>query len=329
MVMTRSYEEIAALFAPQFAGITNLAMATKQPLLAHYTSLDVLEKIIKHDEVWFSNPLFMNDFQEMRFGILEGLSIFQRYSSEPAFTTACGSIERARLMRHYFDYYFTDFDTNHAFDVYVFCLSEHDPANKDGLLSMWRGYGGNGNGVALVFKTDFVTLNPASPLLLAQVAYVSEDERRGWMTSRLEECMKVLAEHAKDVPDDKLHIVAHQMFDLMKVYSLTSKHPGFGEEQEWRIIYLPDRDRSKILADRFHYLVGKNGIQPKLRFKIEPLPIDPRGTWTFESILDQIILGPSLSSQLALKAVCRMLDVNKKGPFKAKVSASNIPLRST
>ena len=137
----------------------------------------------------------------------------------------------------------------------------------------------------------------------------------------------MLAENA--IPDDKLHIVAHQMFDLMKIYSLTSKHTGFSEEREWRIIYLPDRDRNKILTDRFDYIVGNNGIQPKLKFKIEPLPIAPRPTWTFDSVLNQIILGPSLSSQLSLKAVCRMLDVNKKGPFKTRVSASNIPFRST
>ena len=30
-----------------------------KPLLAHYTSLSVLESILKNDEVWFSNPLLM------------------------------------------------------------------------------------------------------------------------------------------------------------------------------------------------------------------------------------------------------------------------------
>ena len=36
-------------------------------------------------------------------------------------------------------------------DTYVFCLSEHAKDDTDGLLSMWRGYGGNGNGAAIVF----------------------------------------------------------------------------------------------------------------------------------------------------------------------------------
>jgi hypothetical protein len=320
-------DEIVALFISQFADFINLATLTERPLLAHYTSLDVLEKIVKHDEVWFSNPLFMNDLQEMRFGMLEGLNVFQRYSSDPSFIAASGSAERARILSHYFNYYFSQFDINHVLDVYVFCLSQHEPANTDGLLSMWRGYGGQGDGAALIFNTDFISFNPNSPLLIAKVNYASESDRLAWISNQFQTCMKVLAAHALNIPDEKLYIVAHQMFELMKLYSLTSKHPGFSEEREWRIIYLPDRDKNKIMADRFGYIVGKNGIQPKLKFKIQPLPIDPGATWTFENILNQIILGPSLSSQLACKAVCRMLELNNKPQFKTKVSVSSIPLR--
>jgi hypothetical protein len=47
--------------------------------------------------------------------------------------------------------YFQSFDMNDAFDTYIFCLSEHDRSHTDGLLSMWRGYGQHGSGVALVF----------------------------------------------------------------------------------------------------------------------------------------------------------------------------------
>ena len=35
-----------------------------KPLLAHYTSIEILERIMTTDEVWFSNPLFMNDIEE-------------------------------------------------------------------------------------------------------------------------------------------------------------------------------------------------------------------------------------------------------------------------
>ncbi len=38
----------------------------RKPLLAHYTSIQNLEKILLNNEVWFSNPLFMNDIEEHR-----------------------------------------------------------------------------------------------------------------------------------------------------------------------------------------------------------------------------------------------------------------------
>jgi hypothetical protein len=47
-------------------------LGEKKPMLAHYTSVENVEKVLRSDEVWFSNPLFMNDWEEMRFGIYEG-----------------------------------------------------------------------------------------------------------------------------------------------------------------------------------------------------------------------------------------------------------------
>lgn len=48
-----------------------------RPYLAHYTTLANLEKILANNEVWFSNPLFMNDKEELRFGLNESLWAFR------------------------------------------------------------------------------------------------------------------------------------------------------------------------------------------------------------------------------------------------------------
>ena len=42
------------------------------PDLVHYTSMQTLECILRDKEIWFSNPLFMNDLEELRFGMNEG-----------------------------------------------------------------------------------------------------------------------------------------------------------------------------------------------------------------------------------------------------------------
>ena len=71
--MTMTDEEIGALFLPLEAELNDdfLWLVNNHPLLAHYTSIDVIEKILRSEEIWFSNPLFMNDLEEMRFGMLE------------------------------------------------------------------------------------------------------------------------------------------------------------------------------------------------------------------------------------------------------------------
>ena len=98
-VATMTDAEVIDLFVPLEAELTNIATIPNLPAyLAHYTSLEVLEKIMNHDELWFSHPFFMNDLQEMRFGIVEGFKIFSAYSREADFLTACGTSARAELL---------------------------------------------------------------------------------------------------------------------------------------------------------------------------------------------------------------------------------------
>ena len=47
----------------------------ERPLLAHYCSIATLEKIVSNQEVWLSNPLFANDFEELRFGARDRKSV--------------------------------------------------------------------------------------------------------------------------------------------------------------------------------------------------------------------------------------------------------------
>ena len=62
----------------------------ERPLLAHYTSIATLECILQNDEVWFSNPLNMNDFEELRFGVIESAKAF-RLSER--IESCCGTAE--------------------------------------------------------------------------------------------------------------------------------------------------------------------------------------------------------------------------------------------
>lgn len=317
-------QEITTLLMPVFGELDEdfHSLLARRPLLAHYTSIDVLEKIMKDEELWLSNPLFMNDLEELRFGIFEGA---RQIEQSDAVKKLCGSQARIDILKNAFISYYSQFDREHALDVYLFCLSEHEPSNMDGLLSMWRGYGGSGNGAALVFNTGFVTGKAGSPLIVTKVHYASRERRIAWLQQKLEQFTELLA--ASTVPDEKLHVVAYHVFSLIKFFALKFKHDGFHEEREWRIIYMPDRDVQVLLKDKFGYVIGRRGVEPKLKLKIEPLRLEPRETWTFADILERIILGPSVSSPLAKHSVERMLTTMGKDNFRQKVVASSIPLR--
>lgn len=317
--------EIVQAFSPLYDDILEAdQFYVKKPLLAHYTSLSALEKILKTDEIWFSNPLFMNDLQEVRFGILQGVDLVLQGLE---ITNACGSASRVQLFTHYFVHYVQTFESEHAFDTYVFCLSEHDREDRDGMLSMWRGYGGNGNGAAIVFDAGQIKVVEDSPLIMAKVNYGSEKERIEWLEATLSKFAHIL--HKTGISDDKLYLAAHALFERIKMFALFSKHRGFEEEREWRVVYLRDRDQDNKLASMFHYWIGPRGVEPKLQLKVKLIPGFTADDLSMEKIVERIVLGPSLSSPLAIAAVGRMLDGLGKPYLKEKVYASTIPFRPT
>lgn len=294
----------------------------KRPLLAHYTSLGTLEKILQTEELWFSNPLVMNDREEVRFGVLRGNELFHGNNS---IVKACGSPERYSKLREEYVACFRQFEDNHAIDTYVFCLSEHHPNDMDGLLSMWRGYGDNGSGAAIVFDTDKLVGQESSPLIIARIHYASTEKRTQWLETLMERFATLLRD--TNVPDDQLHVPAHYLFERIKLFALFSKHDGFSEEQEWRVVYSPDRDKEQRLAQMFHYSLGPRGAEPRLRFKIAQLDGASDTELSLTKLVNRIILGPCISSNLAQQAVTRMLKRAGKSEMSGIVQASSIPFR--
>jgi hypothetical protein len=100
--------EIVRLFDPLLARFATLdRLAKGPPLLAHYMSIRVAESILKNSEVWFSNPLFMNDLQEMRFGLNEGSRLFADTQLQKR---AGGTDARAVILNHSYFHYFNEFE---------------------------------------------------------------------------------------------------------------------------------------------------------------------------------------------------------------------------
>lgn len=316
-------KQISDLCSPLFSDILDEdEFYNRRPLLAHYTNLKNLENIVASEEIWFSNPLFMNDIEEIRFGIVRGVDNLILHEG---ISRALGTEDRVqnfhRSLEHYKDYY----DENHVFDTYVFCLSEHKNGNDDGTLSMWRGYGDNGNGAALIFDSSKIEPMENTPLIVARVHYESEEKRVGWMSDLGDKIAEIFDQN--EIPDTHIYVVAHQAFERLKLFSLFTKHIGFSEENEWRIVYFSDRDNRKFLEDNMHYLNGDRGVEPKLRVPVRPFEGVISEGVSFENILHAIILGPSNSTPLQHRSVKRMLEVRGKATFADRLRSSSIPFR--
>jgi hypothetical protein len=106
----------------------------KLPLLAHYCSLKVLSDILRNEEIWFSNPLFFNDHEELRFGINEGYDLlnFDDELEAKLLSALDGNTESLRRLRKSFDYYLKEFENKHALETFVLCFCKHELGDDDG-----------------------------------------------------------------------------------------------------------------------------------------------------------------------------------------------------
>jgi hypothetical protein len=191
---------------------------------------------------------------------------------------------------------------------------------------MWRGYGGNGNGAALVFDAGKINSREESPLIIANVHYGTAEERISYLRKYVAQFSEILGE--AHIPDQQLHLAAFTLFERIKLFSVFTKHRGFSEEKEWRVAYMRSRDAGKIFDRTFSYAVGTRGVEPKLKFKLEPIEGLTETDLSILKITDRIILGPSLSSPLALATVGKMLDNLGLAELKPRVIASTIPFRA-
>lgn len=289
------------------------------PLLAHYTSIATLERIAETGEIWFSNPLYMNDVDELRYGMTLGLNAVRTHHG---LRQACPP-DHYNALLDAFGRLYTTFDNDSAFDVYVFSCSEHDAhIGDDGLLSMWRGYGGDGNGVAIVFDISRLLGAPGSPLQVRQVQYLSYEQSEAWMEDKLDRFTRTLARVGG--PPEAMAGAAAALFERIKLFALFTKHRGFHEEREWRVVYLREHDGQGVLTQQLHYAIGGRGIEPRLRLTMDSLG---PGAPALEDLVERIILGPVLATPLALRSAQRMLEIHRPA-WAGQVVRSSTPYRT-
>lgn len=304
------------------------AFPDSRPKLAHYTSLANLERILSSNELWFSHPFAMNDLEELRFGIDHGRSKFVQCDS---IKNACETAEHHENLLSSFSEEFNEFDEG-ALDIYIFCLSLHEDQHQDGRLSMWRGYGADGNGVAVVIDTDRLYVADGPAFIVAPVEYKTCEERLALIDAALDRIAALIIQVKPSL--DQMSAIAKAYLARLTVFSLYTKHKGFEDENEWRASYIKPlvdkmaghEAKKEAFNAMLSYAVTNSGVQPKLKFNPKLLP--GNRIETVASLIDHIILGPAAApTAFERLSIRRMLEKLNLAHLAESVRVSETPYK--
>lgn len=207
-------------------------------------------------------------------------------------------------------------------ETYITCFSEHmDHEDEHGRLSMWRAYGGD-SGVALVIKPDVMFMqNQAVGLIASPVVY--------WNQEDVETELHKVADRINSSPDFVRSLGREQAkavaFSMFRFAVLCTKHPGFAEEREWRVISSPLMDTSPLLTPSLEVVKGVPQQIQKIGFSNHP-ELNIHGLELGE-LLDRVIVGPTEYPFAIHGALRTLVDSVAASEPAISVAVSRIPLR--
>lgn len=266
--------------------------ALKPKTLSHYTSLDGFLSIIQQSQLRASNILFLNDKEEMSYGIKVARDLLEEVEVRQGTKKPDGRGKHLRLLEE-------------LPDVYACCFC----AEPD-MLSQWRGYGGGGQSVSIQFDTEKLEqLAAGMTFNLRQVLY--------GRAAAMEMLRKRLQEVDTDIP---LVQIIFETLDLKSDdfrrevildMSPQFKNHAFQEEREWRVI------AKASAVKRVEYRVRDNVVVPFITIGAEDsrLPIE------------RVTVGPGKDAALTRKSISNFL---AKSEFyrDVDVTISSIPFRT-
>lgn len=287
----------------------------------HYTSAQAAMEILKTRSIWMRNATCMNDYNEMRYGLYCLVEAFKTDAGK-AFNSALHSCHPG--LAEELDAKFTEAAPWLLNHTYLTCVSEHsDDEELYGRLSMWRAYGST-TGVALIFNNGpFLRPSNALTIYSAPVAYI---DAAGWQ-GQVQQIANLIEENREflaSVPRAELLDLA---FRSMVFAVVSSKHEGFKEEREWRVVHFPPlwpAPPERIPLDQ----VALGGV-PQPIFKIPFVDYPEEGFYgaTIPDLINRIIIGPSQYPVAIQTAFAQILSAAGVENSMDRVHCSNVTLR--
>lgn len=288
----------------------------------HYTTAEAAVSIIKNNCIWLRNSLLMNDYSEVQHGL--ACLVFAWHSdSGERLKAILDKIEPG--MAEKFTSIFDAGINELMHETYILSISEHGDEIEDkyGRLSMWRAYGSS-TSVAVVFD-HHPSLSP-SDALNAYTMPVFYGDRESYalefeiIVNSIEKNLEFLI----NLNDDPTWIL-DTIIEAFKFSVLSTKHPGFREEREWRVIYSPMSQESERII---HDDVSISGIPQKI-YKIPFVNYPEHGFTgaTLPEALKRLIIGPISTPYPTYQLLYNLLESAQVSDVQEKITCSNLPIR--
>ena len=259
-------EKLFAILSPNLVEEAR-KLETGESQLVHYTTAENAVNIIRSKTFWLRNVRCMNDYSEVQHGINllfkvfggpDNASINKLYAALDQI--APGAAKRA-VDR------FNEWMPKLPDITFIGCLSQADMDESTGRLSMWRAYSTPNSGVALVLdKAPFIAETDALAAYSLPVAYLTDEQ----FLAGIEACLNALEGLVPALVGIEAAVIEETVFWWLLCMAVGCKHPGFHEEREWRIIYIPEMWKSQVILQTVETIRGLPQIVQKI-----PLIDDP------------------------------------------------------
>jgi hypothetical protein len=308
------------IFHPNALDKTIKAARSRQRFV-YYTTAQTAVNILRSGEIWMRKSHLMNDYSEIEHGFRCLNNAYQKNKSfmqsvfDGMFPGFCARLEEL----------FNAWLPLIRGDTYIACLSEHDASDdKYGRLSMWRAYGGAGPArVALVISGGpLIRPSDALKAYSSPVSYFSDAEVEQQFVQIIAnvgtnfDFLKSLGEEA----------IRNHMFTVFRSAVVATKHPGFLEEREWRVVYSPSFLKSDRVTSSIETIDGTP--QVICRLPLQDFPEQGLTGLNVRDFLDRAIIGPSKYPAGIYDALLNILREAKIENPETKIVVSDVPLRN-
>lgn len=263
--------------------------------LAHYTTLQGFMGIVSSQTVWASHVSFLNDQREMVHALDDAIELLTVLAGQEEYRVWAEDLEAvAKRLR----------DVDSLPPTYVACFCE-DPD----LLSQWRGYGDNTQGIALEFPRGY--LRPYFPGTRMERVIYTGDETVEKLLPLLTDEFFFLQDVEKAFglePGERESMIFRTICGLLPRF----KHRGFEEEREWRFFV-----QGAMVPDEVEFRVRNSHLVPYVKLKTKQKRRLP---------LSRVVIGPGANFDVTERSVRLFLE--RHGYGRVQIDRSATPYRT-